>query len=74
MDKKALLESLGYQYIWENIVSGECVFQPHYLFTFILLTFADLKNYKFIHWYGAPCIIPTATVTEGQSLFPRGTV
>lgn len=38
------------QQIWQNIVSGEALRQPATLNRFLLLTYADLKHYKFFYW------------------------
>lgn len=29
------------------------------MFSFILLTFADLKSYRFTYWFGAPVLVPS---------------
>jgi Ubiquitin-like modifier-activating enzyme ATG7 N-terminus len=34
------------------------VYDPNLLIRFVLLTFADLKNYKFTYWFGCPALLP----------------
>lgn len=67
LDKKKLLEQIGYDRIWKcGIINGDAIKNPCILYYYVLLTFGDLKNYKFMHWYGAPAIIPE---TSTDSLF-----
>ncbi|XP_023655452.1 ubiquitin-like modifier-activating enzyme ATG7 [Paramormyrops kingsleyae] len=54
-DKKALLESSAKE-IWEAIQSGSCVEDPSVLCKFILLTFADLKKYRYFYWFCFPAL------------------
>jgi hypothetical protein len=50
--KKASLSLLS------AIVSSEVLDDPSKFLTFMLLTYSDLKAYRFTYWMGAPAIIP----------------
>lgn len=43
------------------MLSLSAVSQPSELLSFVLLTFADLKSYRFTYWLGVPAIIPEST-------------
>jgi hypothetical protein len=58
LDKKAFLNNLGDKLVLSNILSGEAVQNLEKLFGFGLLTFADLKGYKFVYWFCTPTVIP----------------
>lgn len=36
--------------VFKSIASGECLAQPSLLCSFLLVTYADLKNYKYHYW------------------------
>jgi hypothetical protein len=57
MDKKGLLEDSG-RNIFGLILNGDAVRNPSVLLQFALLTFADLKSYKFTYWLGVPALVP----------------
>ncbi|KAJ3013358.1 Autophagy protein 7 [Thoreauomyces humboldtii] len=59
LDKAALFSSVA-ERIWEDITSGAAVEHPSLLSRFLLLTFADLKKYKFWYWFGFPALLPEA--------------
>ncbi|XP_060095859.1 ubiquitin-like modifier-activating enzyme ATG7 [Heteronotia binoei] len=54
-DKKFLLEQAANE-IWDSIKSGEAVENPALLNKFLLLTFADLKRYRFYYWFCFPAL------------------
>uniref|UniRef100_A0A8C9VW43 Ubiquitin-like modifier-activating enzyme ATG7 n=1 Tax=Scleropages formosus TaxID=113540 RepID=A0A8C9VW43_SCLFO len=54
-DKKALLEAAASE-IWEAIKSEKSLEDPSVLCRFILLTFADLKKYRFFYWFCFPAL------------------
>ncbi|XP_041130134.1 ubiquitin-like modifier-activating enzyme ATG7 [Polyodon spathula] len=54
-DKKALLEKAA-QEIWDAIQSGIVLETPSLLNKFLLLTFADLKKYRFYYWFCFPAL------------------
>lgn len=49
-DKPTILRDFASQ-LWTKVISGEVISSPQSLHDFVLLTFADLKNYKFTYWY-----------------------
>ncbi|CAG8483984.1 236_t:CDS:10 [Paraglomus occultum] len=66
-DKTALFKRVADQ-IWQDIVSGDAVTQPHLLTRFLLITFADLKKYKFHFWFAFPALLadpPCALADQG---------
>ncbi|KAI8333621.1 hypothetical protein BC941DRAFT_473373 [Chlamydoabsidia padenii] len=54
MDKNQLFQETANE-IWQSIQSGD----SNKLTRFLMLTFADLKKYKFYYWFAFPAIIPT---------------
>ncbi|KAI5480659.1 autophagy-related protein 7 [Pseudohyphozyma bogoriensis] len=54
-DKPALLDKLGTE-IWEKITSGSGSTAEE-LNPFLMLTFADLKKYKYYYWCGFPALL-----------------
>ncbi|KAJ1562090.1 Autophagy protein 7, partial [Cladochytrium tenue] len=57
LDKAASLKEIG-QKIWDAILSGEALDDPSVLASFLLITFADLKKYKYYYWFGFPALLP----------------
>ncbi|KAL7752443.1 Autophagy protein 7 [Sorochytrium milnesiophthora] len=53
LDKNALFKGVSDQ-IWNDMVSGKALRSPQLLNRFLLLTFADLKAYKFYYWFAFP--------------------
>ncbi|KAM7429954.1 Autophagy protein 7 [Porites harrisoni] len=66
LDKKELIHSTGRQ-IWDAICSGRAVEDPSLLCQFALLTFADLKKYKFYYWFAFPALCPDVNATSVTS-------
>jgi hypothetical protein len=62
LDKKSLLQRTALS-VLEAIFSLDAVEDPSKLFTFVLLTYADLKGYRFTYWCGIPAIIPDTPFT-----------
>ncbi|CAG8647277.1 16546_t:CDS:2 [Racocetra fulgida] len=56
LDKTALFKGTAEQ-IWQDIISGAAVKDPYLLTRFILVTFADLKKYKYYYWFGFPALL-----------------
>lgn len=54
-DKKALLDQAANE-IWDAIKSGAALDDPVLLNKFLLLTFADLKKYRFYYWFCFPAL------------------
>jgi len=63
LDKKTLLQRTSLA-VLESIFSLAAVHDPAKLFTFVLLTYADLKGYRFTYWCGIPAIIPDQPFTS----------
>ncbi|KAK4226502.1 hypothetical protein QBC38DRAFT_480253 [Podospora fimiseda] len=55
VDKKAILQDAGRQ-IWEAIQDGTIYSVPSLLSSFLILSFADLKKYKFTYWFAFPAL------------------
>ncbi|KAJ2803838.1 Autophagy protein 7, partial [Coemansia guatemalensis] len=64
-DKGELLRSAGTE-VLDAIRSGRATQRPELLWPFLLLTFADLKKYRFHHWFAFPAVTadPPDTATE----------
>lgn len=60
-DKKKLLEDCA-AHIWQSIVTLDAMRDPRLLQRFVLLTFADLKSYRFTYWFASPALLPAASV------------
>ncbi|KAK2762822.1 Autophagy protein 7 [Arachnomyces sp. PD_36] len=54
-DKNALLHQAG-KTVWDAIKDGSIHSCPSLLSSFIVLSFADLKTYKFSYWFAFPAI------------------
>ncbi|XP_069062758.1 ubiquitin-like modifier-activating enzyme ATG7 [Pleurodeles waltl] len=54
-DKKTILDKAAVE-IWEAIKSGAALENPVLLNKFLLLTFADLKKYRFYYWFCYPAL------------------
>ncbi|TPX37245.1 hypothetical protein SmJEL517_g01103 [Synchytrium microbalum] len=69
VDKNKLFKDTANR-IWDDIVSGSAINSPSLLNRFILLTFADLKKYRFYHWFAFPALLPEQTfnVTSAVSI------
>ncbi|KAJ3163130.1 Autophagy protein 7 [Geranomyces michiganensis] len=48
--------------IWGDITSGAAVTNPSLLTRFLLITFADLKKYRFYYWFAFPALLPEEPV------------
>ena len=45
--------------IQNAVQTGQALKNPNELGSFLLLTFADLKKYKFYYWFGFPALMPS---------------
>ncbi|KAJ3293044.1 Autophagy protein 7 [Rhizoclosmatium sp. JEL0117] len=61
-DKPALLSAAAAK-IWAAIKNGEALEDQSILASFVLLTFADLKKYKFYYWFAFPALLPSTHFT-----------
>jgi hypothetical protein len=59
VDKQALLDSSA-ACVWDAITTLAAVRDPSLLQRFVVLTFADLKAYRFTYWCAAPALLPAA--------------
>ncbi|KAF9975025.1 Autophagy protein 7 [Actinomortierella ambigua] len=75
IDKKELFHSVVQQ-IWEDITSGRALTSPELLNRFLLVTFADLKKFKFHYWFAFPALLadPVWNIAEGHNLRQLDTV
>ncbi|KAF9907923.1 Autophagy protein 7 [Lobosporangium transversale] len=64
IDRTALFKMTVDQ-IWEDITSGKAVLDPSLLNKFLLLTFADLKKFKFFYWFAFPALVADPAWTAG---------
>ncbi|KAK4195074.1 putative autophagy-related protein 7, partial [Triangularia verruculosa] len=55
VDKKAMIEDIGRQ-IWDAIQDGTIYSVPSLLSSFAILSFADLKKYRFTYWFAFPAL------------------
>ncbi|KXG53925.1 Molybdenum cofactor biosynthesis, MoeB [Penicillium griseofulvum] len=55
MDRSKLLHQAG-QMIWDAIHDGTILSCPSLLCSFVIVSFADLKKYKFHYWFAFPAI------------------
>ncbi|KAI9356997.1 hypothetical protein DFJ73DRAFT_821772 [Zopfochytrium polystomum] len=69
LDKAATLKQVAQQ-IWDGIVSGSALNDPSVLTSFLLVTFADLKKYKFYYWFGFPALLPQEHFTYSHASAP----
>lgn len=69
MDKARLLRDAGAE-IAQAIEDGSATQDPSLLWQFLLLSFADIKRHKFIHWFAFPAITanPADTVVATRAL------
>eukprot|EP00897_Mesotaenium_endlicherianum_P002215 jgi/Mesen1/2020/ME000148S01118 len=56
LDRPALLRSTT-EKIWQSIMSGEAETDPSLLNAFVVISFADLKKWKFYYWCAFPGIV-----------------
>ncbi|CDS12593.1 hypothetical protein LRAMOSA04779 [Lichtheimia ramosa] len=73
IDKNKLFHQAS-QKIWQAIQSGMALDQPSVLTEFIMVTFADLKRYKFYYWFAFPALMPQPDpwLTSGATSYPIG--
>ncbi|KXS18308.1 E1-like protein-activating [Gonapodya prolifera JEL478] len=72
LDKRQALADAA-QLVWDDIQSGAALACPDLLSRFLLVTFADLKKFKFYYWFAfpsfsiAPTPAPSATPPEASA-------
>eukprot|EP01114_Cavostelium_apophysatum_P021406 TRINITY_DN7457_c0_g1_i3.p1 TRINITY_DN7457_c0_g1~~TRINITY_DN7457_c0_g1_i3.p1 ORF type:complete len:569 (-),score=161.84 TRINITY_DN7457_c0_g1_i3:54-1760(-) len=55
LDKVKLFNATAEQ-IWKDIVSGAAIANPTLLSRFLLISYADIKKYKFYFWFAFPAL------------------
>ncbi|KAL4746772.1 hypothetical protein BDW72DRAFT_210161 [Aspergillus terricola var. indicus] len=55
VDKMCMLQQAG-ETIWDAIKNGSIYSRPSLLSAFIILSYADLKKYKFHYWFAFPAL------------------
>ena len=55
MDKTAMVQMAGRQ-IWDAIKDGTIYSVPSLLSSFTILSYADLKKYRFTYWFAFPAL------------------
>ncbi|KAK7431741.1 Autophagy protein 7 [Neonectria magnoliae] len=55
MDKAAMIKTAGRQ-VWDAIKDGSIYSVPSLLSSFVILSYADLKKYKFTYWFAFPAL------------------
>lgn len=69
LNKEVLLNDIS-DTIWNAIVSGDAVRDPSLLLNFVLLTYADLKSYKFVSWLGFPSFVANIPICHVEPPSP----
>ncbi|KAJ3244781.1 Autophagy protein 7 [Chytriomyces hyalinus] len=73
-DKNAFIKAAA-EKLWVDITSGEALTNHALLACFTLLTFADLKKYKFYYWFAFPALLPpehfTGTISELKDVWSQ---
>eukprot|EP01100_Stratorugosa_tubuloviscum_P014244 TRINITY_DN7494_c1_g2_i1.p1 TRINITY_DN7494_c1_g2~~TRINITY_DN7494_c1_g2_i1.p1 ORF type:complete len:695 (-),score=260.03 TRINITY_DN7494_c1_g2_i1:76-2112(-) len=62
LDKQQFLQDFAPELL-KNIDSGEALENPSILNKFAILSFSDLKKYKFIYWFAFPALALEPTIT-----------
>ena len=62
-DKKKIILDLTCDIV-NHVVSKAAIDDPSLLYPFILLSYADLKSYRFTYWFCLPCILPSVSYTH----------
>ncbi|KIW59704.1 E1-like protein-activating enzyme Gsa7p/Apg7p [Exophiala xenobiotica] len=72
IDKLQMIQKAG-KTIWDAINDGTIYSCPSLLASFLVLSFADLKKYKFNYWFAFPALVmdPPWTPAQYQGAVPR---
>ncbi|KAI1625315.1 autophagy-like protein 7 [Exophiala viscosa] len=72
LDKLEMIQQAG-RTIWDAINDGTIYSCPSLLASFLVLSFADLKKYKFYYWFAFPALVmdPPWTPVQHQGSLPR---
>jgi len=67
-EKYQMLKDFLKTQIYESILSGEWLNNPSKLTQFLVLTFANLKEHKFLYWFGFPSMVPEEALMSSAPL------
>ncbi|PKY02900.1 autophagy ubiquitin-activating enzyme ApgG [Aspergillus campestris IBT 28561] len=72
IDKAHMLRQSG-ETVWDAINDGSIFSCPSLLSSFVILSYADLKKYKFYYWFASPALHsdPSWTASESPSKAPK---
>ncbi|KAJ5992880.1 Ubiquitin-like modifier-activating enzyme atg7 [Penicillium sp. IBT 35674x] len=70
VDKNKIILQAG-KTIWDAINDGTIYSCPSLLSSFIILSFADLKNYKFYYWFAFPALHSDPSWVESTGFQPK---
>ncbi|KAL6247402.1 Autophagy protein 7 [Rhinocladiella similis] len=72
VDKLHMIQQAG-KTIWDAINDGTIYSCPSLLASFLILSFADLKKYRFSYWFAFPALVmdPPWTPVQHQGSVPR---
>ncbi|KAJ9500887.1 Autophagy protein 7 [Exophiala xenobiotica] len=72
IDKLQMIQKAG-KTIWDAINDGTIYSCPSLLASFLVLSFADLKKYKFNYWFAFPALVmdPPWTPAQHQGAIPK---
>lgn len=76
LDKAQMLQQAG-KTILDAINDGSIYSCPSLLSSFLIISFADLKKYRFSYWFAFPAIVlepPFAPIAEGSNTSPHKTL
>lgn len=66
-DKKKQLMCVA-NHIWHDIISGDSVADPSLLSRFILITYADLKKYRYTYWFAFPALATSFEIINRKNI------
>ena len=75
LDKVQMLQQAG-RTIWDAINDGSIFSCPSLLASFLVLSYADLKKYRFSYWFAFPALVmdPSWIPVSDTSSTPEGTI
>ncbi|KAJ3182712.1 Autophagy protein 7 [Geranomyces variabilis] len=67
LDKTNALKEVA-ERIWADMNSGAAISNPSLLTRFLLVTFADLKKYRFYYWFAFPALLPEEPIRLSRAV------